>query len=160
MNGMNRNSNFRGRKQQRGAVLVVALIMLLALTVLGVSTMSTAKMEMRMAANNQFLENAFQLAETGLDTDLADLNAGVIPAPPATVIDTCSPPQAAVYVPDLGGDYQTTICFIGDVPDLGSGSSIGKIRAYHFQNSSQGISKSQASSLHRLGMRVLGPDAG
>ena len=66
---MSRN-NYKPNREQ-GVALLVSLILLLILTVLGVSTMSTASMEMRMAANDQFLENAFQLAETGLDTDLA-----------------------------------------------------------------------------------------
>lgn len=160
MNRMHRHSRLESGKRQGGAVLVIALVLLLALTVLGVSTMSTARMEMRMAANDQFFENAFQLAETGLDTDIADLNAGVIVPPAATVANNCSPAQAPVAVADLGGTYQTTICFIGDVPDItgSSGSSMGKIRAYHFQNDSQGLSQSSASSLHRMGMRILGPD--
>ena len=148
-------------RRERGAVLVIALVLLLALTVLGVSTMSTAKMELRMAANNQFLENAFQLAETGLDTVLAQLNAGTIPPPPATTANTCSAANAPIPVANLGGTYQTQVCFTGDVADLGtsgSGSSMGKIRAYHFENSSQGLSQSRATSFHRMGMRVLGPD--
>ncbi len=147
-------------QRESGAALVVALIMLLIMTVLGVSTMGTASMEIRMAANDQFLENAFQLAETGLDTDLAELNSGALAPPAASVINSCSPPQAPVAVPNLGGTYQTTLCFIGDVQGLSSGSSLGKIRAYHFQNDSQGLSQSQANSLHHSGMRILGPDAG
>ena len=60
-------TQFPARDKQRGATLVIALVLLLILTILGVSTMSTATMEMRMAANSQYLENAFQLAETGID---------------------------------------------------------------------------------------------
>jgi len=147
---------------QQGAALVVSLVMLLVLTVLAVSTMRTTSMEMRMAANDQFSENAFQLAETGLETNLAGLNSGAVPVPAATAPNTCQAPQAPVPVVMLGGTYQSTLCFTGDVPDFAGtgGSSLGKVRAYHFQNDTQGIAQGRASSFNSLGMRVLGPDAG
>ncbi|MGI9290568.1 MAG: pilus assembly PilX family protein [Gammaproteobacteria bacterium] len=152
MNCMNRHP-----KYESGAAMVVALLMLLVMTILGVSTMSTATMEMRMAANDRFSENAFQLAETGLDTDRAELSQGTLQPPPAGVANTCSTQQAAVTVADLGGTYQTQICFIGDLPDLSAQSSLGKIRTYHFQNNSQGVANGQATSLHRMGMSAQGP---
>ncbi len=159
MNGMNQTTQFGNRRHQSGAVLVIALVLLLALTVLGVSTMSTARMELRMAANDQFLENAFQLAETGLDTILAQLNSGAAAIPAAAVVNACDAALAPVTVADLRGTYQTQLCFIGDAPDFeaASGSSFGKVRAFHFQNDSQGLSQSSANSMNHMGMKVLGP---
>ena len=147
------------QKHQKGAALVVCLVLLLVLTVLGISTMSTASVELRMAANDRFFENAFQLAETGIDTVLRTLNAGTLNPPPATVANTCSPTTAMTVVPGMGGGFQSTLCFTGDVPDIagGGGSSMGKINAFHFQNDSQGIAQGQASSFHSQGARVLGP---
>ena len=150
----------RPPQQQSGAALIVALVLLLVMTILGVSTMSTAVMETQMAANNLFSENAFQLAETGLDNGLAQLNASTLTSPAATVPNNCDAPLAPVPIANLGGTYQSTLCFTGDIPHITSsgGSSIGKIRAYHFQNNTQGIAQGQASSMHSLGMRLLGPD--
>lgn len=54
------------RPAQRGAVLVVSLILLAVLTLLGVTAMNTTSMEERMAANTQEGLRAFQLAEAGL----------------------------------------------------------------------------------------------
>ncbi len=51
---------------QRGAVLIVSLIMLLVMTLLGISTMGSTKLEMRMASNNQGRQEAFQAAEAAL----------------------------------------------------------------------------------------------
>jgi len=52
--------------RQRGAVLIVAMILLLVLTLLGVSAMNTSQLEERMAANSQEFNRAFQSAESGL----------------------------------------------------------------------------------------------
>ncbi len=59
------------RQWQTGATLVVGLILLLVLTVVGVSGMNTATMEVTMAGNTQFQNDAFQMAEDGIDTVLA-----------------------------------------------------------------------------------------
>ena len=54
------------RSRQRGAALVVALVLLMILTVLGISGMTTATLQLTMAGNAQFHQQAFQAAETGL----------------------------------------------------------------------------------------------
>lgn len=51
---------------ESGAVLIVALIMLLLMTVLGLTAMNTVTMEERMAGNLRDLNLAFQAAEAGL----------------------------------------------------------------------------------------------
>jgi type IV pilus assembly protein PilX len=58
------NANFHCR--QRGAVLIVALIFLVILTMLGVTAMTGTTMETRMAGNARDLGVALQAAEAGL----------------------------------------------------------------------------------------------
>ena len=125
---------------QRGAALVVSLVLLLILTILSTSTMTTASMETRMAANAQFYENAFQLAETGLDTTVAELNAERIAAPPATIDNTCAAPAPAVLVAPLRGSYQTQLCFMkaGLSTQSGAGSSASSFQTFFYQASAQG----------------------
>jgi type IV pilus assembly protein PilX len=53
-------------RQQRGVVLVVALIMLVAMTAIGVATMSTATLQERMAGNNRQYASARLNAESAL----------------------------------------------------------------------------------------------
>ncbi|MBI5041484.1 MAG: hypothetical protein HZB57_09920 [Gammaproteobacteria bacterium] len=53
-------------QQQRGAVLLVSLMILLIMTVLGIAGMSSTTMEEKMAANNQQRQQAYQAAETAL----------------------------------------------------------------------------------------------
>jgi type IV pilus assembly protein PilX len=53
-------------RRQRGAILVTSLLMLLVLTVIGVSVMQITRMQERMAGNTRDLNLAFQGAEAGL----------------------------------------------------------------------------------------------
>jgi len=58
-------------RQQNGAALVVGLILLLILTVFAVSGMSTATLELVLAGNTQFKENAFQAAESAIEVEFS-----------------------------------------------------------------------------------------
>lgn len=59
-------SDSRTLPRQRGAALVIALIMLLVMTVLGLTAMQVTRMEERMAGNSRDVNLAFQGAEAGL----------------------------------------------------------------------------------------------
>jgi len=63
---MRTNSFTNARQRQNGAALVVALIMLLVMTVLGLAAMQMTRMQERMAGNSRDLNLAFQGAEAGL----------------------------------------------------------------------------------------------
>lgn len=53
-------------RNQRGAVLIVSLVILLLLTVLAISASTTSSLQERMAFNAQENNIAFQTAESGL----------------------------------------------------------------------------------------------
>lgn len=53
-------------KKQRGVVIVVALVMLLAMTILSVTSMTTSTLEEKMSANLRDREIALQAAEAAL----------------------------------------------------------------------------------------------
>lgn len=57
-------------RQQQGAVLLMSLILLIILTLLGISAMESTKMETRMAANMTEYNRALQIAEVGVFTPL------------------------------------------------------------------------------------------
>lgn len=63
------------RHKQQGVVLAVALIMLVLITLLGMSAMRSTIMEERMASNSRNDNIAFQLAETTLRRAEANLLA-------------------------------------------------------------------------------------
>ena len=58
--------NVRSSQQERGAVLVVSLIMLLIVTLIAVSSMQGTIMEEKMAGNTRDRNLAFQTAESSL----------------------------------------------------------------------------------------------
>lgn len=58
--------SYKGSKQQSGVVLVVGLIILLILTLIGISGMQTSSMEEKMAGNVRDHNLAFHAAESGL----------------------------------------------------------------------------------------------
>ena len=64
-------------RQQRGVVLVISLIMLLLMTLIGVTAMQTVTLDERMAGNSHQRNIAFQAAEAGLragEHDIQDAN--------------------------------------------------------------------------------------
>lgn len=53
-------------KQQRGAVLVVSLLLLLVMTVLALGASQTTRLQERMSANMRDRDLAFESSEAGL----------------------------------------------------------------------------------------------
>jgi type IV pilus assembly protein PilX len=63
--------------KQSGAVLIVSMLMLLVVTMLGITSMSPTVMEEKMAGNNRQKQLAFQAAGAGLRTAEVWLNANI-----------------------------------------------------------------------------------
>ena len=74
-----------GIRHQQGAVLLVALIFLVVLTVAGVTAMRFATIEERMASNVQFRNQAFQSALSELRYQLLALNQNLANRAPLLV---------------------------------------------------------------------------
>jgi type IV pilus assembly protein PilX len=62
---------------QRGFVLIVALVLLLVLTILGLAAAQSTSLEERMAGNARNRDLAFQAAEAGLRAAESCLNTGM-----------------------------------------------------------------------------------
>ena len=59
-------STFKYKRQQQGVALLIGLILLVVMTLLGVSATSTALMEEKMAGNLRDLELSLHASDTGL----------------------------------------------------------------------------------------------
>jgi len=146
-----RSEGFAPRARQSGATLIVGLILLLVLTVLGVSGMSTARMEVRMAGNAQFRQDAFQQAESGIDLGIASGSYNTTAT--ASTIDW------------LGAEYDRKVVttFEAATPlssvafSMGNAAGGGSVSAYHFEVEAEGKAPRNATSTHRQGFYVLGP---
>ena len=119
-----------GAGGQRGAALIVSLILLMVLTVLAISTMRTASLELLMAGNAQYRERAYQLAQTGIE---AVLRRG---EPVGAGNCAAAVPEPAVAVPELGGRYTASICYRG--PSLCTGSSYPGFSCYNYEVTANG----------------------
>ncbi len=59
-------------KSQRGAALFTSLIMLIALTLLGLASLGTSLLELRMSGNEELAMSAYQSAEAGAEVIIND----------------------------------------------------------------------------------------
>jgi type IV pilus assembly protein PilX len=141
-----------GPAQQRGAALVTGLILLLILTIVAISGMNTATLELVMAGNTQFQENAFQAAETGIDRAIASRN-----------FSTTNPVVVPVTAMPNGATFATTTTYQEATAVPSGGFSMGLdtgFAAYHFDTQSQGQAQRNAASDHNQSFYVVGPGAG
>jgi type IV pilus assembly protein PilX len=97
------------RAPQRGATLVTSLLLLLVLTVIGVSAMQMSRMQERMAGNARDVGVSFQAAESTLkDAEVKILTAATTTGRPATcaTLGGCTEVYAPLIVPALGNQTQ------------------------------------------------------
>ena len=129
---------------QRGATLIVGLVLLLVLTVVGVSGMNSATMEINMAANTQFQQDAFQMTEDAVDTVLAMRDY------------TTDAPRTLNWIGG-GAEYDrravTTYRMFTPVPNVGFSPDYA---AFHFEVRSIGRGPRNAQSEHVQGFYVVG----
>lgn len=148
--------HIRLRKRQQGVALAVGLLLLLVLTLLGISGMNTASLELIMAGNTQYQQNAFQAAETGIEHALA--HGSFNPSGGVEKIPASNPPQfipgtnnndgfAVAITPAMGGAPQPALW----------GSSWNAFSTYHFEIESTGTSLRNAVAVNFQGMAVISP---
>jgi len=127
------NGRCRGREQQAGTTLIVAMVLLVVLTMIGVTALNTTTLEQRMAANTQEVNRALQAAEAALAMAFAnpnqfDLNNDV--------------PGKTGTIGDYGAGANYLVGFTRATnPPVGSLYSASKFAAYHFDIQSDGGSR-------------------
>lgn len=136
--------------RERGAALVIGLVLMLALTILGVSGMNTATLELNMASNAESAQDAFQAAETGIDIAIEQRNW-------STTQPTLVP---ATTLGD--GSYSTSAETVGSactiVPDRAFSAGVtGGVMAWHFDVTADGEGPRGAASRHTQSFYVAGP---
>jgi len=140
--------------RQRGASLIIGLVLLLVLSVLAVSTMSSSTFGLAMAGNAQYSENAFQLAETGVEVAI---NAGPFNDQVPTVID---PTEVTDLTGAEVGTYQADATFqqCTGIEGFSESEDPDSYRAYHFQITSEGRSFRGAASRNTQDFFLVGPN--
>jgi type IV pilus assembly protein PilX len=130
------------RGNQKGATLIVGLVLLLVLTVVGVSGMNMATMEVMMAGNTQFQQDAFQLAEDGIDIAIGTREYAT-DAP--RIVDWLGTPEY---------DRRAVTTYRLNTP--APGSSAGELEAFHFDTTAVGRGPRNALSEHTQSFYVIG----
>jgi type IV pilus assembly protein PilX len=130
------------RSAQTGATLIVGLVLLLVLTVVGISGMNTATMEITMAANTQYQEDSFQEAEDGIDIAIG------------TRAYSTDAPRTVNWLGNPDYDRRAVITY--RMNTLAFGSSAGELEAFHFDILSVGVGSRNARSQHNQSFYVVG----
>ena len=149
MNAMSHTSFPAGApERQRGAALVIGLILLMVLTLLAVSSMNTASLEFIMAGNEQYRSSAFQAAEAGIEQSI--------------VQGTFNPdagPQALAGANTATDNWAANITLpLGPVPQPALwGNSWNSFSTYHFEIASTGTSTRGATAVNTQGIAFFAP---
>ena len=159
-------------RRQSGAVLAIGLVLLALLTVLAVTGMQAAAIELLMAGNELHRQRAFEAAEAGIEQALGAASYSLDPAAVAAMYDD---PAAAEPAPipgqgtpidgcseDGGGPVEHCEYFVrfdqaaGATVMPGMDADAGQ-RAYHFVVDSIGIAGRGARSEHTQSFYVVAP---
>jgi len=73
---------------QQGATLLVSLVMLLILTLVGLSAVENVNLQTHMARNSQFSIHSYQIALSEIRAQLKDLETDIAPLNAATINGT------------------------------------------------------------------------
>jgi type II secretory pathway pseudopilin PulG len=137
------------RFDQRGAALVIALVLLMVLTILAFTGLNTSITEIAMANNEQFRRSAAQSAADGIEGAIASL--GAVP----TTRD--SPPVESGWRNVAGSAvnrYDTRSRFLGEEHNLPQ-SSADKFVGLHYSIDSEGQSARKARDQQTQGVFVV-----
>ena len=142
------------RTRQRGAALVIGLLLLAVITLLAIAGMNSASLELVLAGNTQVQAKAFQASEVGIEQQLVlgkflpggpEENSGNGAASGSTT--EASTAYSTKMTSDLGGAPQPAIW----------GNDLTAFSTYHFQISSDGTSQRGTKTTHLQGVAVLAP---
>lgn len=146
------------RPRQSGAVLIVSMVILVILTLLGVTAMNTTSMQERIAANTQEQVHAFMAAETGYRQAYFDLGAW---DPGSLAYDTTTTYTGGATLTPIAGSgdkARYTPTFMGFAPPPpDSLYSATTFHAAHFNFRATGESASNISMVVNGGAYQIAP---
>jgi Tfp pilus assembly protein PilX len=126
---------FTTLRNQHGSVLVVSIILLLVFTVIGLYTLGSATVDVKISGNKRGYDVAFGAANGGLDYALATV--------PFSSMDWSNPSVAFASPPNAAVEFTGTVTYLGNTtPPVGSGTGTRVFRAHHYRVDSQGTDSS------------------
>ena len=144
---------FETLKDQKGAVLVIAVVMLLILSIIGVYAIGSSTIEIKISGQKKFYDTAFNAAEAGIDY--------VRTGNPFGSIDSTNPSES--FDSSSCGDFNFSgiVSYLGNSPPpvgSGTGQRVGFRAHYHLIDSTgtdAPLARSNASvNLETEGYRI------
>jgi type IV pilus assembly protein PilX len=144
-----RRFNLSAPGRQHGAALVIGLVLLLVLTLLAVSGMNSASVELIMAGNEQYRQNAFQASEAGIEDAMRNgaFDGINVDASLADVDFTATDTYTVTITPQLNGQILSS----------GAGNTYEVSGNIHYEIQSEGESVRGAEVTHWQGVAQLTP---
>lgn len=164
-----------GIHHQHGAILIVALLILLVMTIIGISAMRTTTLDERIAANAQYKATTFQAAESALAA------ASRFDAIERCLAADCVPCETDPGKPFIGTEVVATsdlnlaagegpvtasasMCEFGELPLTGSSIGVGGgavvvLRAFDIRAESK-FEGTNAESVHNQRVGRVAPQSG
>jgi len=149
----NLNSNIK-LKKQTGAVLLISMLMLLVMTLIGISTMNTARFEEKMSANSMNMNKALQASESAVDAALSDI-ANLV-----TALNTGTTVTISVNLGDAAVTSSADVTYMGatNAPGFSLGNNQGSFSTYQFEALGTGsVPAANATAVTGQGVFRVGP---
>lgn len=148
------------RPGQRGAVLVIAMLLLVAITVLSTTAVSMSVMEMRMSNNMESNANTFQTTMAAVDYVLSDIShlPAVGPLNVPTTVALAGTPFTFVAGDDVSADAMR-IEDCGLPPRMSNATSMTAYSSFRYEVAAE-VSKDVSGmgrSAMTQGYLLLGP---
>ena len=145
MTAMREKIRIFGLHSQEGAALVIAVLILLTLTVIGIYAVTTSTLDTKISGFHKQSVMSFYAADAGIERTLATYDFSTLADDDPTSFNVGS----ITY--DLLVDY-----LIDTPPPRGSRTSATKFRAYHFRIESIGSNPigTASSEIHQWGYRL------
>lgn len=135
--------------RQRGVALALCLVLLLVVTILGVTTLGSSRLEEGMSRNLQDSVDAFQVAETGAIRAIGEFNT-------FSTADSHSDNATSLDL-ENGREAIYTSRWMGETPPIpldGTAFS-NNVTFHHFEVRSDGRSRNNArNTVYRGGIRI------
>lgn len=151
-----KNSTAQGRRE-RGSITVIALMMLVVLTIMGIAVTRTSTTDIRIAGNVVPYKQDFYVAEGGLHREAAELGRGNYPVPDieipvtlATHMDMGLPGPAHEV---QGNPYEFSVDYLGHFSPP-AGFSIIHFSRYDYLVDVKGGNVRVASRYYKVGPKA------
>ncbi len=130
-------------RNERGVVLVIAVLAMITVTILGIAAVMTSDIEVRMSGNQRCMDAALYAADGGIDNGLSWLVGSGVTRPDDSRLPTME------ETTDAPNDEVSSQYYIGDLHysrNPPQGWDVTKFRRYFYQIYSQGSGPDESSA--------------